>query len=479
MNKTMIELARMNPTESQQALVSFEQQMLGVLNYCGLPSENILVDVKERVKVFSNVEDILDLIERDKRINATYISKFLAAASSGLFDAALNYLWDETVIQLRQRVINYDIQYFYDNAVQSPEKRKKLKDIDDLVKIDDSELINGAKEIDLISEMGYKHLDFIKYMRNWASAAHPNQVEITGLQLITWLETCIKEVINLPESKATIEIGKLLKNIKAHIITEDEAEKIGTFFHELQKDRINALVLGFFGIYTRMDTKQDIRKNIHLLLPKIWERVDESVKNEIGIKYARYEANNDQDEAKLARNFLQIVEGEQYLPEPIRAAEIEIALVNLKDAHNSSRDNFYKEPSFAKQLQRLAGTHGIPVQLDLNYVKVIVEAFLSNGNGVCWEADDIYLSLINNFNERQLAAAVLTFAEVNISSKLQFSLCRQKYLQLIDLIKPRITSPAIQELIQLIQKYPSANLSNMKHDSKIQKYVEILKAIRK
>lgn len=100
----------------------------------------------------------------------------MAAVNAGLFDAALNYLWDETVSQLRSRVSQYDIQYFYDLAVTS-DKRSKLSSKEDLNKIDDSELIQGAKEIGLISDIGYRMLDNIKHMRNWASAAHPNQVE--------------------------------------------------------------------------------------------------------------------------------------------------------------------------------------------------------------------------------------------------------------------------------------------------------------
>lgn len=32
-------------------------------------------------------------------------------------------------------------------------------------------------------------------MRNWASTAHPNQNELTGLQLIEWLETCMRSYI--------------------------------------------------------------------------------------------------------------------------------------------------------------------------------------------------------------------------------------------------------------------------------------------
>jgi hypothetical protein len=139
-------------------LREFEEGLLGFLNQQGLPTQSILVSVKERVRVFKNIEDVMALIGEEKKQQSIYISKFVAAAASGLFDAALNYLWDETISELRQRVAHYDLSYFYDNAV-SPEKRKKLNDADDLNKLDDSELIRGAKEIGLISELGFRHLE--------------------------------------------------------------------------------------------------------------------------------------------------------------------------------------------------------------------------------------------------------------------------------------------------------------------------------
>jgi hypothetical protein len=153
-----------------------------------------------------------------------YLSKFAAAVAAGLFDAALNYLWDETVFELRRRIAQYDLSYFYDNAVSNQDKRQKLTTADDLTKLDDSELILGAKAIGLLSELGYKHLDFIRYMRNWASAAHPNQNEITGLQLISWLERCLKEVISLPVSDVALDIKKHLRNVRTQTITDADAE---------------------------------------------------------------------------------------------------------------------------------------------------------------------------------------------------------------------------------------------------------------
>jgi hypothetical protein len=190
-------------------LRDFEGGLLSFLMEHNLPTEGIFVGVTERIKVFQNFKDVIIQIENKEIQQSLYLSKFVAGVASGLFDAALNYLWDEAILQIRKRVVQYDLEYFYDNAVAG-EKRKKLKDESDLIKVDDFELIKGSKEIGLISDLGFKHLEYINYMRNWASAAHPNQNEISGLQLISWLETCVKEVISLPISNITIQIKKLL-----------------------------------------------------------------------------------------------------------------------------------------------------------------------------------------------------------------------------------------------------------------------------
>jgi hypothetical protein len=54
----------------------------------GLPTQNVLVPVTERVRVFGNVEAVLDLLPSDHKKKSVYVSKFIAAAASGLFDSA-------------------------------------------------------------------------------------------------------------------------------------------------------------------------------------------------------------------------------------------------------------------------------------------------------------------------------------------------------------------------------------------------------
>jgi len=456
-------------------LQTFEAGFLSVVESYGLPSQNIFVGVPERAMVFKNVDAVLYQLADDQKANSVYLSKFLAATVSGLFDAALNYLWDETIHEIRKRVIQYDISYFYDNATHE-EKRKKLHGPEDIVKLDDAELIQGARNIGLISELGYKHLDYIRYMRNWASAAHPNQNQLTGLQLVSWLETCIKEVISLPLSNIVIEIKQLLGNIKENQLAQDDAKQIAPFFINLTRQQTSNLVSGFSGIYIDDSTTPQTRQNIHYLLPYLWERVDEETKQGFGIKYGKYIANNDQEKAQLSRQFLEIVDGVAYIPDDLKAAEIETAMQNLLSAHRNM-SNFYSEPAFARQLSSLIGQAGnLPIQVRTSYVLGLVGVYLTNANGVAWNAEPYYVELINKFSQDEAIISMLSFSVERIASRLQFSLCQQKYRGLIDLVRGKISSPAALEVLEAIVNY-GGPLDKMGKDSRMKQKVQSMNAI--
>lgn len=451
-------------------LQSFENGFLDIVRQCGLPTENILVPVPERATVFKNIDVVLAQVPFEQKIDSIYLSKFLAATASGLFDAALNYLWDETIAEIRKRVIHYDVQYFYDNSVHE-EKRKKLKGPEDIVKLDDSELIQGARNIGLISELGFKHLDYIRYMRNWASAAHPNQNQLTGLQIISWLETCVKEVISLPLSNIVVEIRQLLANIKTNALTEADAKQITPFFINLTLQQVSNLASGFCGIYVDPDTTPQTRQNINYLLPCLWERVNEDTRQNFGVKYGKFIANNEQERAKLARHFLELVDALSYIPDDLKAAEVETAVDNLLAVHRGS-NNFYGEPAFANQLQNVVGQAGkVPHQIRATYVLGLTEVFLTNANGVAWNAEPIYIQLINQFNQDEALIVITSFTNELIASRLQFKLCQQKFMELLNLIKGKISASAIKELVEAIEGFPGP-LDKIKEDFRIKQKID-------
>ncbi|WP_189160632.1 hypothetical protein [Lentzea pudingi] len=427
--------------------------MLDVLKEWGLPTEGIIVAVREREKLLKNTPDALECLDPAQRTRAAYVAKMILAASVGLFDAALNYLWNETINELRERVAAFDVSYFFDLAEPDPARRKGLRTPEDLAKIDDAKLMEAANRIKLISDVGYKQLDHIRYMRNNASAAHPNQVALTGLKLAEWLETCIREVITLPRDTTVAEIGRLLVNIKTQRLTTGDLAAAASFFDRLPPDQADNLGAGLFGIYTDPEATPDTLDNVRSLWPQLWQYLSENARFDCGIKLSRFHANADADRAARARELLNLVDGTAYLPEYERTAELAQALDELNSAHEGW-NNFSEEALPAARLLNLVGKYGqVPAQLNSRYVAQIVYVFLTNGHGTSWAADPTYEQLIRLFDSDQAALALRSFTESRIASRLQHTLSRTKWDELLDLIEPKLTGRRDRTLLDAIRAF--------------------------
>lgn len=438
-------------TVYDKLLVPQQEHFLSLLGQIGLPTENIFVPIKERGVVFSNAGVLLEDLDGERRSNAVYISKFFAAVGAGLFDAALNYIWDETVLHLRKRVEVYDLEYFYDIAVPSADKRKEFKTFDDISKLTDDELLRGSLKIDLISEVGYRNMDLVRYMRNNVSAAHPNQMEITGLKLTSMADDCLREVISTPIPPAAIAVQRLLENIKTNTMSHADARDVSVHFPDMGPSRAQRLAEGLFSIFCKRETLELVRQNIRLLAPMLWPHVDENTRKSFGIRHAYFSANNHTDEKNFAREFLTIVDGLSYVTDQHRAMEVSVILDELKNAHDGF-NNFYNEVLPSRKLKSVIGNSPkIPNGVEGKYVDVLVDVFLTNGNGEAWSANEIYKELINNFTPRQSVYAVTLLFDESISSKLQISVCLKKYLEMIEMIEPKISTEAAKQLIAEIK----------------------------
>lgn len=400
------------------------------LSELGLPTENVLVDLPERRKIINNLPDVVNGIEATKRQNSLYLSKFIAACGAGLFDAALNFIWDETVVNLRLKVIRFDLEYFYDSVVTEPTRRAKLKDESDLVKIEEWELIRGCHVTGILSDIGFKHLDYIRDMRNWASAAHPNQNQLTGFQLIAWLETCINEVIAKEPEAAAVEVKRVLTSIRNNILTPSDAEPIKAGFEYLPLDLVSSLLRTLFGMYTAEKTSVNVRSNINLIAKKCWTLAPDEAKYECGLKYSNFAANGELARKELAKSFLTVVDGLPYLPSDTLALEISEKIQNLYTAHHGM-NNFYNEPAHAKALTSYVSDTGVvPDSVRHNYVKTVVMVKIGNGYGISNMAETYYDEMINKFGELELKEFVKLVLNTEFSARLHLSSCAKNFKQL-------------------------------------------------
>jgi len=452
-------------------LQRFEDELLDHFGQLGLPIEDVLVGLDQRRAMLTYGVGALELLDADQRSQSRYISKMFAAAAAGLFDAALNYLWDETIGQLRARVASYDLAYFFDVAVTSPDRRKGLSTEEDLRQVDDASLLRATHSMEFISNTGYKQLELINYMRNHASAAHPNQIGLTALQLADWLETCIREVINLPLNSVVVEIRKLLGNVRKVRLTAAEIATTAAFFHRLGEEQVDNLAAGLFGIYTDAGSAAATRDNVRSLWPELWEYLGDEARYGFGTRYGRFLANADQDKAQLARELLDLVEGAAYFPEPVRVAELDRALDDLLSAHHGW-NNFHNEPPLVRRLAELVGEKGdIPTPLGSKYVLTLVEVFLTNGSGVAYNADPVYRSLLQELDSGLAALALRSFKDTTIANRLQFGRPATQWPQLLDLVAPKLTRRTDRELLKEVRAF-TGPLDQLRNDSAIGRLID-------
>ncbi len=450
----------------------FTTALTSYLNELGLPTDKVLVAVHERQRVISNLPDVISTINGNNRKDSLYLSKFIAACGAGLFDAALNFIWDETVVNLRTKVARFDIEYFYDSVVTDLGRRTKLKDESDLSKIEEWELIRGCHLTGILSDIGYKHLDYIRDMRNWASAAHPNQNELTGFQLVSWLETCVKEVIAKDPEGPAIEVKRFLNSIRSTSLTNSDAQHINAGVEYLPKDILKSLLRTLFGMYTAANAAAKTKSNIKLVVQKCWSLSPEDAKHECGFRYASFAANGEIDRKTAANEFLTVVGGLPYLPGDTLALEISEKIANLYDAHNAF-NNFYNEPAHARALASYVSSTGqVPDAVRKPYVKTIVMTKIGNGYGISGMAESYYDSLIEKFSENEIKEFVQLLIDREFSSRVALRSCTPNFKKLAGYLSGRTTNQISLQALQKIVGSTDAQIPSLGKDSAYKRIID-------
>lgn len=456
------------------AVQTFSTELTGYLDSLGLPAENVMVEIQQRRVVIDNIPTVLEGLAPQQREAAMYISKFVAASAVGLFDAALNYLWDETIRNIRDKAARFDLEYFFDSVATDSDRRSKLKTEADLEKLDDWELIRACRMTGLITDIGYKHLDYIRDVRNWASAAHPNQNELTGLQIASWLETCIREVLAKEPTGPVMEVRRFLRSLREEQLGPDDVEPIAVTLPTLPEELSASLVRSVLGMYTDVDIAADVRNNIKLVASVVWEACSDEPKYEAGMKLASLEANGEVTRGKLAREFMELVGGLTYLPQESLALEITTAADALLMAHNGF-NNFYNEPPPARQLQRLIPASGIvPLSSVGRYVKAVTMCRIGNGHGLSQAALAVYDDLIGRFSDRQVYAFVTLVNDPEFRSRLQFTSCAENYQALTATLDRTTVNPSLKAGLSFIEAFRTDKLYNVAADVRFKRIMATL-----
>jgi len=443
------------PTKSHD-LAAETTRFQSYLAHYGLPAENIIASTDERRVVGENLPAFLNSLSPDEKRDARYLSKFVGSTAIGLFDAALNYVWNEVVLNLRKKTVVYGVDLFFDAAVGGT-ARASYKDEDDLQGLKDIVLLDTCRKLELISDVVYIKLAHILTMRNEVAASHPNVERIGGFELLGWLQTCVRDVLQDQPSESAIRIKALVANLRAsqNLLDAQTVTRFAAEASNLSLPHVKNLVLTIFSLYSAPDTSSVLRGNILKLAPHIWEHAPDNIKYRVGIIIDGYRTNLQNDRLALGLDFLKAVDGLRYETIPARTVALTTLTTRLDQVH-AEYDNFWHEPPVMEEILRYCGTvDDIPKQVLPHLTKAVLRCRLGRGlsyrDGVSPGAAPLYDLYLGMLNEAGVVHAVVSlFVDPTINATLRNPICQQHLAAVLNILNARAISDRLRSVINYL-----------------------------
>ena len=451
--------------ESSKNLVEQVTKFELMLTHLGLPSENIIASVDERENIIGMLPQLMDSIPENQKRDATYLSRFVAGAVIGLFDASLNYVWNEVVISLRKKIIYFGIDTFFDNAV-ADKVREQYKNENDLPGIKDRTMLETLRKLEWISNVVYLKLCHILDMRNQIGASHPNSYDINSFELLGWLKTCVTEVINDKPSSSAVHIKEIVEQIKKSTSPLDDItiETIGKEVEKFSSVMSGTLLLALFGIFIVESTSVEARGNVLKLSKEIWKYCKDDIKYDIGEKKLFFRNNLQKNKEDLTYKFLEYCDGLPYLSLTERSLEISSLCDDLQAAHNGW-DNYYYEPPIARKIMEyIPLSSDIPDDREGKLIKTFLECRIgrevSYCQGVSPGAVEYYDSLFKILTEKQIIIALTEIKYQMESISSGTSVRAKNTRKIIDIFLRDDISDRLKEILEYIVEFDEKKIIN-------------------
>lgn len=446
------------------------------LKYLGLPADNVIAPLGDRENIKNNLEQFILKLNPNIRKNARYLSKFVAGAAIGLFDASLNYIWNEVVLALRKKAVSYGLDLFFDAAVGG-NNRDDFKVEDDLAGLKDNTLINTCKKLELISDILHTKLLHILTMRNDIGASHPNSYSINAFELLGWLQTCITEVLNEEPSPAAINVRIFIHGIKSSTdtLSSSTIESMKISVNELSLHNTNNLLNTLFSIYTENDTNEIVRKNISMVAPFIWAKANDEIKFQLGIRLNSYKTNIQTEKQNLAESFFEICEGNKYKTIQDKVIELNEHLDNLLAARYG-HDNYHSEPPHMRKiLSYISSANDIPDECAQKLLKIILICRVGKGcnyqEGVSPNGKPLYDRLFSMIGDKHIPYLLVAMHSPEIANNLKNPYCHKHMVQVLHIVQANIINERLKEIFTYLEN-KSSILDKIHHETQYRKLTE-------
>lgn len=330
-----------------------------------------------------------------ENLRTKWIVKMCIAVSSWLFDSWINYIWNESVIELRNKIKRFWLQIVWEITEKKDFDENKLNDLQD------SELLTLCLKLNLITEEWFFYLDQCRDIRNNFSAAHPTIWELDDNELINFSSRCVKYALSVDENPIWVNIWQFIQSIKSWKFNEEQlktwCEKLKQT-HEAQRE---LLFWTMYWIYCDEESTEETRVNSLNIFLELKELITPKIKSNLIISHQNYVIKWNTKWTTASQHFFEKLAMFDLLWEKEQHAIISKACKTLFDVH-LSMNNFYNEPPFAERLLEITSSTSVPDTVKNEYVEVVLACWIWNSYWVSNNAFPYYKKMVANFSPKEI-----------------------------------------------------------------------------
>lgn len=376
------------------------------------------------------------------------LARMCVAVATGLFDGAINYIWNCSIRNLRKKVVDFGVNVVTQILNDASFDETKL------IELKDADLLSLCLKLNLISEEGYFFLDQCRDIRNNFSAAHPNVILIDDRELISFINRCGKYALSSSTNVRGVEISSFMSAIKGDKFTIAQLDTWVERLNNTHDAQRNMLFGTLHGIYCDPSSNEEARINSLLVCQKFVSNFTPAIRSNILNKHYDYQAKGDTVRHKASQMFFNKLGLLLLLNEAEKHSIISNACKRLMSVH-MGLDNFYNEPTFAQILSELSKRTDIPETAKEEFVMSVLTCFVGNRYGVSNAAINYYEKMIRNFSPKEIKI-MLSVSEINSTLKDRIKLyqkCKKRYILAVRLINEQ----SVPERMKYIYKKIIAN----------------------
>ncbi len=392
-------------------------------------SRDILASGQEIETAWSNLPGVMNKIPPTLRTEG--LARMCVAVSAGLFDSAINYIWNTSIIELREKVKRFGLPVVEQLLSKSNFDEYALLDLKD------SELLNLCLKLNLVTEDGYFFLDQCRDIRNNFSAAHPVVGKVDDHEFIAFTNRCAKYALGDEHNPVGVDISTFMTAVKGTRFSEEQKNQWVQRIERTHEAQQYLLFGTLHGIYSDPASVELSRVNALMIAAEFAPQFTPKAKSDLINRHHDYIAKGDEKRHKASQQFFERLNMLALLGEHEFHSLLSNASKRLLGVHQAL-DNFYNEPPFAERLLQLTQQGAIPTTAQEELVEVVVTCAVGNRYGVSNAAVVHYQNIIQGFSPNEVEIMLrLPKGKLIVSERLKsYSKCRARFKGIVGLIDP-------------------------------------------